>query len=87
VSSAERGQRLIGDIHASAGQFFMHPHEVLFAVVVQRDNLIVVRLGDLGSDQRRDLIGPAGKHFTHSLARNPKRSGDRTYSLTTFMQL
>ena len=42
VPAAESGQRLIGDVHPSAGELLVHPHEVLLAVVVQLKNLVAM---------------------------------------------
>jgi hypothetical protein len=51
VPPAERRERLIRDLHTATGQLLVHAHQVAFAVLVQLENLVAVRLGELRAHQ------------------------------------
>jgi hypothetical protein len=83
---AERGQCGIGQPYAVCDELLVHAHQISFAGVVQREDLLAVRLGALAARQRRWLRRARGQHALDRAARDAQGGGDGACAMAGLME-
>ena len=86
MAPAESGESLIGEIRTQGAEFFMDPNQIPFALGVQLQDLLAVRLGFL-RPQQRGYFGRVGTNdLAHAQARDSQHSRDLPFLHSLSMQ-